>query len=145
MTAKTLHPFSPAALLALSFLACSGAACAAGAAASAPASAALQARVQQLIGDAACDNSHQCRTVGIGAKACGGPESWLAWSTKVTDAQALDEAVRALAQARVEENRRSGMASDCAMRPEPPVVCRPRGNDGQSACQLGQGGVDSPI
>jgi len=145
MTAKTLHPFSPATLLAVSLLALGGTACAADAAASAPSSSALQAKVQQLIGDAGCDNSHQCRTVGIGAKACGGPESYLAWSVKVTDAQALNDAVQALAQARVEENKRSGMASDCAMRPEPTAVCRPRASDGKPTCQLGQGGVESAV
>ena len=148
MTSNTLHPLSPATLLAASLLALSGAACAVDAAASsasAPNSTALQAKVQQLIGDPACDNSHQCRSVGIGAKACGGPESYLAWSVKVTDAKALQEAVQALAQARVEENKRSGMASDCMMRPEPTAVCRPRGSDGKPTCQLGQGGVDSAV
>jgi hypothetical protein len=148
MTAKTLHPLSPATLFAASFLVFSGAACAVDAAAapaSAPSSVALQAKVQQLIGDAGCDNSHQCRSLGIGAKPCGGPESYLAWSVKVTDAHALQEAVAALAQARVDENKRSGMASDCMMRPEPTAVCRPRGNDGKPTCQLGQGGVESAV
>jgi hypothetical protein len=148
MTSKTLHSLSPATLLAASLLAFSGAASAVDAAApsaSAPTSAALHAKVQQLIGDGSCDNSHQCRSVGIGAKACGGPESYLAWSVKVTDAKALQEAVQALAQARVEENKRSGMASDCMMRPEPTAVCRPRGSDGKPTCQLGQGGVDSAV
>ena len=148
MTSKTLHPLSPATLLAASLLALSGAACAVDAAAppaSAPPSVAIQAKVQQLIGDAGCDNSHQCRSVGIGAKACGGPESYLAWSDKVTDAHALQEAVQALAHARVDENKLSGFASDCRVRPEPTAVCRPRGSDGKPTCQLGQGGVDSAV
>lgn len=114
-------------------------------ASSAAASANLEAHVVALIGDAACDNSHQCRTVGVGAKPCGGPEGYLPWSTKVTDARALQEAVQAQAQARAEENKRSGMASDCMMRPEPMATCRPRARDGKSSCQLGQGGVDSAV
>ncbi|MBW8758904.1 MAG: hypothetical protein JF586_14935, partial [Burkholderiales bacterium] len=83
--------------------------------------------------------------VGLGAKPCGGAETWLPWSTKVTDAQALQEAVQALAQARVEENKASGLASDCMRRPDPSVVCRPRASDGRKTCQLGQGGTDSAI
>jgi len=110
-----------------------------------PKSTALHARVLELIGDAACDAQEQCRTVGLGAKPCGGAETWLPWSSKVTDAHALQEAVQALAQARVEENKASGLASDCMRRPDPSVVCRPRASDGKKTCQLGQGGTDSAI
>ena len=76
---------------------------------------------------------------------CGGAETWLPWSTKITDANALQEAVQALAQARVEENKGNGLASDCMRRPDPSVVCRPRASDGRKSCQLGQGGTDSAI
>ena len=114
-------------------------------AASAPESAALHARVVDLIGDAACDGQGQCHAVGLGAKPCGGAEYWLPWSTKVTDPHALDEAVRALAAARVAENKAGELASDCMRRPDPPVVCRPRAGDGKKTCQLGQGGVDSAV
>jgi hypothetical protein len=115
------------------------------AAAAPPRSVALHARVVELIGDAACDAQAACRTVGLGAKPCGGAESWLPWSTQVTDAHALQEAVQALAQARVEENKAGGLASDCMRRPDPTVVCRPRASDGKKTCQLGQGGTDSAI
>jgi hypothetical protein len=117
----------------------------AGAAAAVDSAAAAQARVSSLIGDAACDSQSQCRTVGIGARPCGGPESWLAWSTKGTDARALQDAVQAQAQAAREANQRSGLASDCRVRPEPTAVCRPRAGDGKKTCQLGQGGIDSAV
>jgi len=110
-----------------------------------PASIALHARVVQLIGDAECDSQGECHAVGLGAKPCGGAETWLPWSSKITDARALQEAVQALAQARVEENKASGLASDCMRRPDPSVVCRPRASDGRKTCQLGQGGTDSAI
>ncbi|MFL6697316.1 MAG: hypothetical protein ACJ8GJ_09140, partial [Vitreoscilla sp.] len=71
--------------------------------------------------------------------------SWLAWSTRSTDARALQDAVQAQVQARKAENQRSGLASDCTVRPEPTAVCRPRAGDGKKTCQLGQGGVDSAI
>ena len=114
-------------------------------AAAAPASASAQARVDALIGDAGCDIQGQCHVVGIGARPCGGPESWLAWSTKATNPQALQDAVQAQVQARKDENQRSGLASDCMVRPEPTAVCRPRASDGKKTCQLGQGGVNSAI
>lgn len=133
-------------VIAAAFLGFGGAAAAVdSAAASASAAADALARVSSLIGDAACDSQSQCRTVGIGARPCGGPESWLAWSTKVTDPRALQEAVQAQVQAAKEANQRSGLASDCRMRPEPTAVCRPRAGDGKKTCQLGQGGIDSAV
>ncbi len=139
----------PRALLAAAaFLAFAGRASAvdpAAGAASAPASVALHAKVVELIGEAGCEGQGECRAVGIGAKPCGGPESWLAWSTRTTDSRALQDAVQALAQARIAENKAAGLASDCAMRPDPSAVCRPRASDGKKTCQLGQGGVNSPV
>lgn len=141
--------FTRATAWAASLLAIAGCAAAvdpaAPAAAAGPRSDALHARVVQLIGEAECDAQEQCRTAGLGAKPCGGAETWLPWSSKVTDAHALQEAVQALAQARVEENKASGLASDCMRRPDPSVVCRPRASDGKKTCQLGQGGTDSAI
>ena len=146
MNHRTLIQQARAGLIAASFLGLAGAAAAVdAAAASASAAAEAQARVGSLIGDAACDSQSQCRTVGIGARPCGGPESWLAWSTRSTDARALQDAVQAQAQAAKEANRHSGLASDCQVRPEPTAVCRPRAGDGKKTCQLGQGGVDSAV
>jgi hypothetical protein len=149
------HPrttFRRAALVAASLLAVAGCAAAVDAAAPAasapkaePKSTALRARVVQLIGDAECDSQYDCHPVGIDPKPCGGAEVWLPWSTKVTDAHALQDAVQALMQVRVEENKAAGLVSDCMRRPDPPVVCRPRAGDGKKTCQLGQGGTVSPV
>ena len=152
MNMPTRLPVRRGALVAASLLVLAGcatavdsAAPAASAAKAEPKSVALNARVLALIGDAACDGQGECRTVGIGAKPCGGAETWLPWSTKVTDAQALQQAVQALMQARVEENMAGGLASDCRRLPDPTVVCRPRASDGRKTCQLGQGGTASPV
>jgi hypothetical protein len=145
-------PARRAAVVAAALLAIAGfagavdaAAPAASAARAEPKSVALHARVVQLIGEAECDGQSECHAVGIGAKPCGGAETWLPWSTKVTDARALQDAVQALMQASVEENKASGLASDCMRRPDPTVVCRPRASDGKKTCQLGQGGIASPV
>lgn len=114
-------------------------------AASAPASVALHARIVELIGEPTCDGQGQCHAAGLGQRPCGGPESWLPWSTKVTDPRTLQEAIDALAQARVAENKAAGLLSDCHYRPDPPAVCRARSSDGKKMCELGQGGITSPI
>jgi hypothetical protein len=146
MTHRTSSHKTRAAWISAALLSLAGAAAAVdSAAAAASAAADTQSRVNSLIGEAACDSQSQCRTVGIGARPCGGPESWLAWSTKGTDARALQDAVQAQAQAAREANQRSGLASDCRVRPEPTAVCRPRAGDGKKTCQLGQGGIDSAV
>ena len=133
------------ALLSLAIVVLSGCAVAADAPpapAPAPASAAsLMAPVKSLIGEAECDHPDQCHAVGVGAKACGGPNGYLAWSVKNTDQKTLLAAVQAQAEAEKKENQASGLASDCRMMPAPTATCRPRVTDGKKICQLGQGGV----
>lgn len=92
-------------------------------AASPSAIAAAASRVDALIGAARCDSDAQCRTVARGAKACGGPTRYSAWSVRDTDAKALDEAVAresALVQAELE---RSGRVSNCMMLADPGARC----------------------
>jgi hypothetical protein len=92
------------------------------------------------IGDAACDTDSQCRTLGVGAKACGGPEGYVAWSSKVNDAGTRLKALAAAHSAeRDRENERSGMRSNCSVTPDPGAVCRPRVDDGKRVCQTVQG------
>ena len=80
----------------------------AGAAGSAPDSAGLEAAVLGLIGDATCERDEQCRTLAFGAKACGGPQSYLAWSTLRTD-----EAVLKAAAVKFTAERRAFAARPC--------------------------------
>jgi hypothetical protein len=84
--------------------------------------------------DAACTSDQQCRTVPVGAKACGGPQSYLAYSTAKTDpeqAKALAERYR---KEREAHNLASGQASDCRFLPDPGAQCR------AGTCQLRSAG-----
>jgi len=95
------------------------------AAGKAPASAALEAKVLALIGDAICDSHDQCRSLAFGAKACGGPQAYLAWSTYRTDETGLNAAAKQYASARRDEIKASGMASDCSLVADPGAYCAP--------------------
>ena len=91
------------------------------------------------IGDAACDSDDQCRTLGVGAKACGGPEAYIAWSSKVNGKGARLTALAAAHTAeRERENERSGMRSNCSVTPDPGAMCIPRPQDRLRACQTAQ-------
>jgi hypothetical protein len=84
---------------------------------------AMWQKIQEEIGDAACDNAGQCRTLPVGHKACGGPEGYVAYSTKNTDAAKLAQLAADHAAARKGENERSGMASNCMMERDPGATC----------------------
>ncbi len=104
-----------------------------------PTTASLMRDIAQEVGDAACDTNAQCHTLGVGAKACGGPEGYLAWSGKVNgNGTRLSELAAAHSTARRAENELSGMRSNCSITPDPGAVCQARANDGLRVCQTVQ-------
>jgi hypothetical protein len=116
---------------------------------------ALQARVTaqqrseqiaQMIGAAACADDSECRVIGIGARACGGPESFAAWSISQTDPVALQQLVERDAEARLKELEGKGIMSTCVMLPVPGVRCvRPEGAGGPGGrCALQESRTGSP-
>lgn len=94
----------------------------------------LLQQIEAAIGQAACDTSAQCKTVAIGHKACGGPESYLAYSTKGNSAQVTSLAARYAAE-RKSANQKSGLISNCMMARDPGASCS------AGRCVTGPGGV----
>lgn len=87
-------------------------------------------QIRSLIGAAECGSDNQCQVLPVGARACGGPESYLAWSSAKTDAarlQALAERHKTEQQA---SNLASGRISTCIAIAPPAVACR------AGTCQL---------
>lgn len=74
----------------------------------------LELRIHALIGDAEASTLRQCRTVGFGAKACGGPKTYLVYSITATDESELLPLVLRYNALDDERNRRLGLGSDCA-------------------------------
>jgi hypothetical protein len=101
--------------------------------------------VQSLVGDAACDSDAQCATIGIGAKACGGPSAYLAWSTLRTDGEALRAAAEREATAQRNAQAARGMVSNCAVTPDPGAWCELKpsrtGTGPAGVCRLRSGGA----
>jgi len=86
--------------------------------------AALLARIRSAIGEARCTADSQCRTLPIGERPCGGPQSWLAWSTTSAQAKQLPGWAAELAALARAGNARSGMMSTCQYLPDPGAVCQ---------------------
>lgn len=91
-----------------------------------------------LIGDAACDDDSQCRTLAVGAKACGGPEYYLAWSTRRTDAGALRAAAASTVSAPRSPKSDPRGQSTCVFVTDPGAYCAPAAGKEPNA---GRGGT----
>lgn len=126
-----MNPFTPARTLArvaglallLASSACRSDAPQAPSNAAAGGSATLLARIEAERGDAACDADDQCHTIGVGHKACGGPERYLAWSSKHGDGTRLRALVAEHAAARQAEDTKNRMMSTCSVVPDPGATC----------------------
>jgi len=101
-------------------------------AAAAPADpAALLQRLQALSQDATCTEHGQCRTVAVGANACGGPQEYRPYSMLRTNEKDLLAVAERYKAARQVQNEAGGMVSTCRYLPDPGAVCT------SGACQLG--------
>ena len=89
----------------------------------APGNASLLAQIQAEVGAAACDSTQQCQTLAIGAKACGGPERYLAWSSKEHDGKKLKALAQAQAEASRKQQQADGMMSTCSIVTDPGATC----------------------
>lgn len=82
----------------------------------------LLARIDAARGTA-CSADAQCHTIGVGAKACGGPERYLAWSSRDDDGTRLRALVAEHAAARRAEDAKAGLMSTCSVVPDPGAAC----------------------
>jgi hypothetical protein len=105
-------------------------------AAATPAAGGTLEQIRALIGAAACTKAAQCRTLPLGARACGGPEGYLPWSSAQTSGQALAALGERYKAERTAQNAASGAMSDCRFIADPGALCR------AGTCQLGTGMAD---
>ena len=90
----------------------------------------LLPQIRALVGAAECSESSQCQTLPLGARACGGPEAYLAWSSVRSDGAALRLLGERYQQQQRAKNDASGQVSDCRVIPDPGAECR------AGSCQL---------
>lgn len=94
------------------------------------------AQIRAMAGAASCTGSSQCRTLPLGARACGGPEGYLPYSTANNTEPALKALGERYKQERQAYNKTSGMMSDCRFMMDPGAVCQ------AGTCQLAPGGPE---
>lgn len=88
-----------------------------------PPSQRLAQELRTAIGPARCTSDSQCRSLPVGAKPCGGPAGYWAWSTEGTDAKRVLELARQQSDAQKREIEASGLLSDCRVIVDPGAAC----------------------
>jgi hypothetical protein len=83
----------------------------------------LRAEIMALIGDASCRNVVNCRVVGLGARPCGGPAEYVAysiWSTLSDDFGNLVSEYNLISEDLALDLEQTGT---CVQLPEPAADC----------------------
>jgi hypothetical protein len=80
-------------------------------------------KIEDLAVTSVCSDTFVCEFIDLGSKPCGGPWSYLVYSTSI-DVQKLKQIVATYNQNEVDFNEKWGVYSDCSV-PEPPtnVIC----------------------
>lgn len=82
-------------------------------------------QIKSDIGDAPCQNNSQCHSLALGAKACGGPEFYLPWSSEKNSAASLQTLADRYHGERRAQIAANGEISTCSMTVQPSAICGP--------------------
>lgn len=83
----------------------------------------LRQQIKETIGTAQCTLDQNCRALAMGAKPCGGPWAYEAYSLVNTDTAKLQQLAQQHHDFEVKLNELRGTVSNCAIIAEPPVAC----------------------
>ena len=84
----------------------------------------MYTEILEMVGEAECSGSLDCRYVAFGDKPCGGPWSYLIYSVKTVDEDLLLMRVSQYNNFNEILNQEYGWASDCMVVPVPNVGCK---------------------
>jgi hypothetical protein len=79
--------------------------------------------IEEFAKNKACTNGDGCKTMAIGAKACGGPTHYIIYSLSKTDEKQLAEKVKQYTDFQKELNIKYNRVSDCLFLQPPSVDC----------------------
>lgn len=82
-----------------------------------------QQEISKLIG-LDCENSSQCKIIGVGVSACGGFSSYSVYSEKSTDIDRLKESVNQFNQIMRAQNRKNKIVGICRHIEAPKTQCQ---------------------
>src|SRR5262249_59992235 len=86
--------------------------------------ASMEAKIDRLIGKAACGDVGDCRAVAFGAKPCGGAWKYKIVSAKGSKGDEIAKEIEAYNAINAKLNREHGWMSDCSVVTPPAPECR---------------------
>ena len=85
---------------------------------------ALYDEILMLIEDKSCNGGSTCKTIAIGAKACGGPVDYLVYSSTHVNEALLIKKLKEYKSLNIQYNKLNGIFSDCMFETPPSVECK---------------------
>jgi hypothetical protein len=79
--------------------------------------------IEEFAKNKACTGGDNCRAMAMGSKACGGPTSYIIYSSSKTDEKLLSEKVKQYTDLEKEINIKYNRVSDCRFLLPPTVDC----------------------
>lgn len=89
-----------------------------------PTEAPMLKRIRVAVGAASCARPQHCATLALGHRACGGPETYIAYSKLASNIEELHALAEAYRTWRAREVIRTSEISDCQVLMDPGSVCR---------------------
>ena len=84
---------------------------------------ALKIEIESLANASVCNESTECKFIAFGSKPCGGPWSYLIYSTSI-DTNKLEVMVEDYNQKEADYNQKYGVGSDCSVAlPPTSITC----------------------
>lgn len=83
----------------------------------------LKQQLDTLTADKSCDNSSQCQVTAVGDRACGGPSSYLIFSTKHNNATTVTQLADKITAAEKAYNLKNQVMSICEHLTKPSAQC----------------------
>jgi hypothetical protein len=84
---------------------------------------AIHGEIINLIGEPRCANLVHCRILSLGARPCGGPSEYLAYSSITANGETLEAKAYEYSFLEEEVNRSKAAAGACEVLPEPRAAC----------------------
>ncbi len=80
-------------------------------------------QLKQLIDDPSCDNSSQCKVLPVGSRACGGPSSFIVYSSKTANTAEVEKLAKDITALEKQFNAANDMMSICQHLTAPGAQC----------------------
>jgi len=99
---------------------------------------ATDSKVRDMIRDTSCTQNSDCQSIAYGARACGGPETYLIYSTVNVDVTELQPLVNQYNSYAAQYNEENSLVSICSYEMPPELECYAIG------CGIASGSASSP-